>query len=55
MLVGLTTNMIVKAPVAFSLGARAYALRVMFGIGLMLVSLWLGFGLTMLFLHPGPD
>lgn len=47
-LVGLSTNILIKSPVAFALGTRAFAVRVSVGIGLMLASLWLGYGLTAL-------
>ena len=45
-LIGVTTNMLVKIPVAFTLGTRPYAGRVSAGIIVMLASLWLGFGLN---------
>ena len=47
-LVGLSTNMLIKAPIAFTLGTRAYALQVATGIALILVSVWVAFGLTAL-------
>jgi uncharacterized membrane protein (DUF4010 family) len=52
-LIGLSTNMIIKAPLAFSLGARAYAIRLTIGIALMLASLWSAFGVAMVFAWPG--
>lgn len=48
--IGLSTNMLVKAPVAFVLGPRPFAVRVSIGLGLMLAVLWLVFGLTTLVL-----
>jgi uncharacterized membrane protein (DUF4010 family) len=45
-LVGLTTNLLVKAPVAFFAGTRAFAIRVSLGLALMLAGLWATYGLT---------
>jgi uncharacterized membrane protein (DUF4010 family) len=45
-LAGLSVNMIIKAPVAFTLGSRGYAARVTIGIVLMLACLWVGFALN---------
>jgi uncharacterized membrane protein (DUF4010 family) len=42
-LIGLTTNMAIKAPVAFALGSRPFAWRVSLGLGLMLAALWAGY------------
>jgi len=52
-LIGLTTNMLIKIPVAFTLGAAGYAARVTVGIVLMLASLWLGFLVNLAVLAPG--
>jgi uncharacterized membrane protein (DUF4010 family) len=38
----LTTNMVVKIPTAFLTGSRAYARQVSFGVGVLLLGLWLG-------------
>ena len=43
-LIGLTTNMLIKAPVAFALGSRPFAWRVSLGLALMLAALWIGHG-----------
>jgi len=46
-LIGLTTNMLIKAPVAFVLGSRPFAWRVSLGLALMLVALWAGYGASL--------
>ena len=52
-LTGLTTNMLIKIPVALTLGAPPYAMRVTLGIALTLAGLWSGFLLNAVFLTPG--
>ena len=42
-LIGLSANMVAKAPVAFTLGPRAYAMRVTLGLALLLVGVWGGY------------
>ena len=46
-LVGLTTNTITKAIVAFNSGGKAYALQVVPGLFAMVVAVWLGAWLTL--------
>jgi uncharacterized membrane protein (DUF4010 family) len=41
-LIGLSVNMVAKAPVAFTLGPRAYAMRVTLGLALLLAGIWGG-------------
>ena len=41
-LLGLSANMLVKAPTAFVLGGRAYGLRVSLGAGVLVAGLWAG-------------
>ena len=41
-LVGLSTNTLMKAVVAFNAGGVTYAMRVVPGLGLMIVAVWLG-------------
>ena len=51
-LAGLTTNMLVKAPIAFSLGARAYARWVSAGIVLLLGAAWAAWAVASLGWRP---
>jgi uncharacterized membrane protein (DUF4010 family) len=46
-LLGLTTNTITKAIVAFNSGGKAYALQVVPGLGIMMAAVWLGAWLTL--------
>lgn len=41
-LLGLTSNTLIKAPTAFGLGGRAYGWRVSLGAGFLLIGLWAG-------------
>jgi uncharacterized membrane protein (DUF4010 family) len=45
-LVGLTVNMLVKAPVAFAMGAPSFARRVSLGVVIMLAVLWAAYAVT---------
>jgi uncharacterized membrane protein (DUF4010 family) len=45
-LLGLTTNLLVKAPVAFGAGSRPYAWRVALGLILLLGAVWGGWAAT---------
>ncbi len=47
-LVGLTVNMLVKAPVAFAMGAPSFARRVSLGVVIMLAVLWAAYAVTRL-------
>jgi uncharacterized membrane protein (DUF4010 family) len=51
-LIGVTSNMLIKAPIAFSLGSRAFAVRLAIGVTLLLAGLWLPYGVAV-FVH-GP-
>lgn len=45
-LIGVTSNMLIKAPIAFSLGSRAFAVRLAIGVALLLAGLWLPYGIV---------
>jgi uncharacterized membrane protein (DUF4010 family) len=47
-LIGLSANMAAKAPMAFTLGPPAYAMRVTLGLALLLIGLWAGYAWEML-------
>ena len=42
-LIGLTTNMAIKVPVAFALGPKPFAVQVAVGLALLLTGLWGGY------------
>jgi len=41
-LVGLTTNTLMKAVVAFKSGGARYAMRIVPGLAIMMIAVWLG-------------